>query len=148
MKQVICLVLCCALFFATINCGTFMYPERKGQQSGPIDAKVVLGDVLWCFCFIIPGIIAFYLDIDNGCIYKPYGSADASQPMDAQLAQVATDVQVVFFDINGNQIGDALKLDVDANGRILNIQEWRERSKLSHSVQLYYNGQLIEQPSC
>ncbi|HNZ66078.1 MAG TPA: hypothetical protein PKM32_01765 [Planctomycetota bacterium] len=146
LKQAICITLCITMFFVTINCGTFWYPERKGQRGGSIDGKVVFMDVLMCFLFIIPGVIAFIIDIDNGCIYKPYGSAELTDPMDPELAGALPNIQVVFVNEDGMQVGENLQLNVDKYGKIQNIQEWRERSKAAYGAQIYYNGKLVEQP--
>mgnify|MGYP006918514624 FL=1 len=48
-----------------------MYPERKGQVSGKIDAGVAVLDGIGLLLFIIPGVIAFAVDFSNGTIYLP-----------------------------------------------------------------------------
>jgi hypothetical protein len=50
-----------------------MYPERKGQKSGRVDAGVAILDGIGLLLFIIPGIIAFAVDFNNGTIYLPGG---------------------------------------------------------------------------
>jgi hypothetical protein len=55
------------------GCGTILYPERKGQKSGTIDSGVVVLDAIGLLVFVIPGIIAFIVDANNGTIYLPGG---------------------------------------------------------------------------
>ncbi|MCF7908590.1 MAG: hypothetical protein K9L86_06970 [Candidatus Omnitrophica bacterium] len=64
------------LFYAILivqlsGCGTIMYPERKGQKAGRIDAGVAVMDGLCLLLFIIPGVIAYAVDFNNGTIYLP-----------------------------------------------------------------------------
>ena len=56
-----------------IACGTILYPERRGQTSGRYDADVVLLDAAGLLLFIVPGVIAFAVDILTGAIYLPPG---------------------------------------------------------------------------
>lgn len=53
------------------GCGTILYPERKGQKSGRIDAGVAVLDGIGLLLFIVPGVIAFAVDFNNGTIYLP-----------------------------------------------------------------------------
>jgi hypothetical protein len=62
----------------SLGCGTILYPERRGQRTtARIDAGVAVMDGLWCLLFIIPGVIAFAVDFNNGAIYLPGGGASA-----------------------------------------------------------------------
>jgi hypothetical protein len=64
---------------AASGCGVFLYPERKGQGPGKVDAGVVILDAIWVLVGIIPGVIAFIIDIQTGCLYLPSGSARLEQ---------------------------------------------------------------------
>ncbi len=57
-------------------CGTLMYPERKGQTSGRIDPGVAALNGVGLLLFVIPGLIAYAVDFNNGTIYLP-NSANA-----------------------------------------------------------------------
>ena len=59
------------LVFQLIGCGTIFYPERKGQKAGRLDGGVVIMDAIGLFFFLIPGVIAFAVDFNNGTIYLP-----------------------------------------------------------------------------
>lgn len=61
------------LIVQTLACGTILYPERRGQTSGRYDTDVVLLDAAGLLLFIIPGVIAFAVDIFTGAIYLPPG---------------------------------------------------------------------------
>ena len=58
------------------SCGTLLYPERKGQKDGRLDTTVVLLDGVGLLFFIIPGLIAFLVDFNNGTIYLPGTEGD------------------------------------------------------------------------
>jgi len=64
-------LICSVLVFQLVGCGTIMYPERKGQKSGKIDAGVAVLDGIGLLFFLIPGIIAYAVDFNNGTIYLP-----------------------------------------------------------------------------
>ncbi len=64
-------VVCAVLTVQLMGCGTIIYPERKGQKAGHIDAGVAILDGIGLLLFIIPGIIAFAVDFNNGTIYLP-----------------------------------------------------------------------------
>jgi hypothetical protein len=59
-----------ALTAPVAGCGTFLYPERKGQTAGRIDAGVVVMDSLWLLLFIVPGVIFLVVDFNNGTAYE------------------------------------------------------------------------------
>ena len=62
----------CAIFtMQLMGCGTLMYPERRGQRGGSIDAGIAILDCIGLLFAIIPGVIAFCVDFSNGTIYLP-----------------------------------------------------------------------------
>ena len=64
-----------------LGCGTIFWPERKGQPAGRLDPKVVTLDAIGTILFIIPGLIAFAMDFNNGTIYlPPEGYSGANSP--------------------------------------------------------------------
>lgn len=71
--KVTSLLVCTAMLLQLVSCGTLLYPERRGQKSGELDLAVVLMDGIGLFFFIIPGLIAFAVDIHTGAIYLPPG---------------------------------------------------------------------------
>jgi len=64
--------LICGVFtMQLMGCGTLMYPERRGQRGGSLDAGVAILDGIGLLFGIIPGVIAFAVDFSNGTIYLP-----------------------------------------------------------------------------
>lgn len=57
--------------WTTIGCGTILHPERKGQPAGDLDWSVVALDGVGLLLFLVPGVIAFAVDFNNGSIYLP-----------------------------------------------------------------------------
>ena len=82
-------IICAVLTVQLMGCGTIIYPERKGQKAGHIDAGVAILDGIGLLLFIIPGIIAFAVDFNNGTIYLP-GTSRVSLDM--------KDIKQVKFD--------------------------------------------------
>ena len=64
-------LVCAVLIVQLAGCGTLMYPERRGQRGGRIDAGVAVLDGIGLLFFLIPGIIAYAVDFSNGTIYLP-----------------------------------------------------------------------------
>lgn len=64
-------LVCTVLIFQLAGCGTIMYPERRGQRGGRIDAGVAVLDGIGLLFFLIPGVIAYAVDFSNGTIYLP-----------------------------------------------------------------------------
>ena len=60
-----------ALAVQSLGCGTILYPERRGQRGGRVDAGVAVMDGIGLIFFIIPGVIAFAVDFSTGAIYLP-----------------------------------------------------------------------------
>ena len=54
----------------TASCGMLLYPERRGQDSGSIDPVVVILDGIGLLFWVVPGLIAFGVDIYTGTIYE------------------------------------------------------------------------------
>ncbi len=73
ITQFISLLVCSVMLLQLVSCGTLLYPERRGQRSGELDIAVVLMDGIGLLFFIIPGVVAFAVDIDTGAIYLPPG---------------------------------------------------------------------------
>lgn len=62
-----------ALIVQLMGCGTILHPERRGQKAGRIDVTIAALDAVGLLFFIIPGVIAFAVDFNNGTIYLPKG---------------------------------------------------------------------------
>ena len=83
-------LICTVLVFQLVGCGTIMYPERKGQKSGKIDAGVAVLDGIGLLFFLIPGVIAYAVDFSNGTIYLP-GTSRSSLDIKQNIREVKFD---------------------------------------------------------
>ena len=61
------------------GCGTLLYPERRGQSSGQYDTDIVLLDAAGLLFGIVPGVIAFAVDLSTGAIYLPKGQTSRTK---------------------------------------------------------------------
>ncbi len=68
---VLSVVISFVLILQLVGCGTIFHPERKGQASGRIDPAIAILDGIGLLFFIIPGVIAYAVDFNNGTIYLP-----------------------------------------------------------------------------
>jgi hypothetical protein len=71
MLNVLKVSLCFALIALVAGCGTILYPQRRGQVAGKIDAGVAVMDGVGLLLFLIPGVVAFAVDFSTGAIYLP-----------------------------------------------------------------------------
>lgn len=69
MKPIITTTFSALLIFELSGCGSIIYPERRGQLSGPIDPTVVIMDGIGLLFWVVPGVIAFAVDFATGAIY-------------------------------------------------------------------------------
>ena len=67
-----------------VACGTILHPERKGQKAGQIDPAIAVFDAIGLLFFLIPGVIAFAVDFNNGTIYLPGGKRSSLSPEELQ----------------------------------------------------------------
>lgn len=74
----------------TSGCGYFLYPERVGQTEGRVDPAVVVLDAAGLLFGIVPGAIAFAVDITTGAIYLPPGEKDVLEKHDTRLSSFDT----------------------------------------------------------
>jgi hypothetical protein len=54
---------------SSVGCGYILYPERRGNRGGTIDAGTMVMDLLWLLAGIIPGVVALIVDFSSGAIY-------------------------------------------------------------------------------
>ncbi len=85
-------VLLSALAGGASGCGTVLHPERRGQDAGPLDWKIVALDALGLVLFFVPGVVAFAVDFSNGTIYLPPSQYGLKPGADAEPALVTVSV--------------------------------------------------------
>ena len=113
-----------AFVIQIVGCGTIFYPERRGQtiHSG-IDIVVALADSAWFLAFVIPGFIAWGVDLYTGALYMPAGQKRlASQPDSQDIVVVKVNPkqldQKVIEQVVSKHVGQNINLD-DPNLQIL-----------------------------
>lgn len=72
--RVIGTTLVATLLAQLAGCGTLFWPDRRGQIEGQIDPLIAVLDAVGLLFYIIPGVIAFGVDIATGAIYLPSGT--------------------------------------------------------------------------
>ncbi len=87
-------------------CGYFLYPERRGQRPvGRVDPAIAILDALGLLFFIVPGVIAFVVDITNGTLYLPSGHRSSSSAGNGAI----TMIRVKPADLNTETIRKIVK---------------------------------------
>lgn len=74
MRKIISSILLLTISSQLLSCGYVIHPERRGQTSGKVDLAIVGLDAIGLIFFILPGLIAFGVDIVSGTIYLPKDS--------------------------------------------------------------------------
>jgi hypothetical protein len=108
--QTLQVVFCGLLVVQLTGCGTLLYPERRGQRAGHVDAGVAILDGIGLFFFIIPGVIAFAVDFSNGTIYLP---ATAISSLDIK------DIKQVKFDPKHGTQADIERMIKEQTGQTI-----------------------------
>jgi len=106
-------VITALLVFQLTGCGTLLYPERRGQLTGHLDAGVVILDAVGLLLFIIPGVIAFAVDFSNGTIYLP------AQPIIIHRA----DLKQIKFDPKRTSLAQIEKIIREQTGYVVNLKQ-------------------------
>ena len=71
MRKFILSIFLISFVFLT-GCGTLFWPERRGN-SRHLDAGVAILDGIGLLFFILPGVIAYAVDLSTGCIFLSGG---------------------------------------------------------------------------
>jgi hypothetical protein len=70
-----------ALLVPLASCGTLLFPERRDQERGKVDPNVVVMDASLLIFWIVPGVVAFAVDLITGAIYLPPGMTRGEGPL-------------------------------------------------------------------
>jgi hypothetical protein len=101
------------LVFQLTGCGTILYPERRGQMAGHLDAGIVVLDAIGLLFFIIPGVIAFAVDFSNGTIYLPARHVVVSK----------TDLTQIKFDPGNTSLAQIEEIIKKQTGYVVNLRQ-------------------------
>ncbi len=114
MKKVLSLLFCSILAVQLVSCGTLLYPERDGQKTGTLDLTVVLLDGVGLLFGIIPGVIAFAVDLHTGAIYLPPGHPRSKK--DSIIQADEDKLYVLKIDPNGLNMTALLDILTEETG--------------------------------
>ena len=98
---------------STAGCGYILHPERVGSPAtAQIDLGVVILDSLLVLCFIVPGLVAFVIDISTGCIYIPDDAQNVSRTRRGWLrGRRARDIEDAIAELAGANASELCVLD-------------------------------------
>jgi hypothetical protein len=83
--KVLSVIILGALLIQIVGCGTIFYPERQGQTvHGGIDIVVAIADSAWFLAYIIPGLVAWGVDLYTGALYLPTGKKRFANQSDSK----------------------------------------------------------------
>jgi hypothetical protein len=107
MNKIFYAVISMVLIIQLSACGYFLYPERRGQPTqGRIDPAIATLDALGLLLFIVPGVIAFAVDITNGTLYFPSGRPHSSSSNENEHMKM---IRVNPGELNQNLIEEIVK---------------------------------------
>ena len=126
LSRIFNVLICIAFVVQLTGCGTLFYPERKGQRAGRIDAGVAILDGIGLLLFIIPGVIAFAVDFNNGTIYLPGTSRSSLDNHNMKL---------VYFDPKSSSNVSIERIIKDQTGKEVKLSQDNMKITKLHSVQ-------------
>ena len=124
--------LCSVMLLNIVSCGYIMYPERKGQKGGKIDAGVAVLDGIGLLFFIIPGIVAYAVDFSTGCIYLP-GTSASSNDESKGLNVVKVDGEITSDKIEA-VLKEQAQMNLDLDNTYILSEQAGSKDDLSSQV--------------
>jgi hypothetical protein len=96
--KVFSVIIIVVLLTQLTGCGTLLYPERRGQKvHGDVDTRIAILDGIGLLFFIIPGLVAFGVDLYTGAIYL--------RPGEKQVwGENRTQKEIVTLTVDPNQL--------------------------------------------
>jgi hypothetical protein len=69
------------LILSSASCGTLAFQQRQGQgNTGRVDPNVIIMDSVGLLFFVVPGVVAFTVDLCTDAIYLPPNVAKGEGP--------------------------------------------------------------------
>ena len=122
------------------GCGYFLYPERRGNQSGSIHAPTMVMDLLWLLAGIVPGVVALVVDFSSGAIYVQGQRALVVSPdshISVRLPQTATPTRLEFRLVTDERVLSRKTVTVGPETPVNESIEMRLDDALSPNTQAY-----------
>lgn len=131
MRRFTMAVMAAALLF-TSGCGTLFFSHRIGKEASKvIDKRVFYTNCFLCLFAIIPGVVAFVLDYDNGTIY--YTEAELLPDDLVGMKERGELKKITLADLNIENAAAALskKLGKEVTPEMIRVS-LRESNKAAH----------------
>jgi len=131
MKKLTSLTIALTLLLNLSACGTLFYPERIGKHhSNQVDIKIAVADGIGLLFFIVPGLIAFAVDYNNGSIYLPSRHSNNNSEESIKVVQAEQRIDHAYLEtLIESELG--LLVDLDADSTVI------EKQNVLDSVQLF-----------
>jgi hypothetical protein len=108
-----------------MGCGTIFYPDRRGQKPvGQVDVGVVVMNALWLLVGLVPGIVAFAVDLSTGALYHPPKSSGSSQGAALDHLGVPPGQALAFGTRGFERSREAWTVALHAEGAATPIRVW------------------------
>ncbi len=146
--KILSVIILLALIVQIAGCGTIFYPERRGQSvHGGIDVVVAIADSAWFLAYIIPGLVAWGVDLYTGALYLPSGKKRFASPPDGKdIVVVKVDPerldQKMMEEIVSKHVGQKINLD-DPSLQILKFNGTDADELKAFLSRIEENGQSI-----
>lgn len=125
IKSITSSALLVTLSIQLFSCGYLLHPERRGQKSGQIDWAIAGLDAIGLLFFILPGLIAFGVDIASGTIYMAQNTPGLRSDDSSFDLKYSKQIKIDQKNINKETIAAAIKentgIDVDMNDPRLKV---------------------------
>ncbi|OUR89595.1 hypothetical protein A9Q81_21370 [Gammaproteobacteria bacterium 42_54_T18] len=133
------------LMFNSSSCGYLLHPKRVGQTGGNIDPAILVLDAAGLLFGVLPGVVAFAVDITTGAIYLSPGEKSVIDKHKNNLAlplfpsfsqnlikkRPLSAAEETLFKLNRNEIAKRLTLYTN---RTINSKNLRFHKPLSNTI--------------
>jgi len=121
-KGVIVTLLIC-LLTAFSSCAFFLYPERRGNSAGRVDAPILVADCALLIFFFVPGVIALAVDFASGAIYVAAGQShsESSGKQWASVKEIDCDTAML---LDSNFLQRLIKTQTGQSVDLAQAQTW------------------------
>jgi hypothetical protein len=120
------------------GCGTLLYPERRGQEGGQIDATVAFLDGLGLIFYVIPGLLALLVDFGTGALYLPKGQVKGAIIRVEPKHLIPEQIRSIIYEETGIQI--------DLNDPRCVVKKLNSLNEMEAQFALYDTG-MVSSPS-
>jgi hypothetical protein len=124
MRKIIAVVITLITLLNISACGYFLYPERVGQKSGKIDPTIVILDAAGLLIGVLPGVVAFAVDLTTGTIFLSPGEKSTIEKHGESLSVIENlDLRPIVKDeitIDSAQIAEELSTLL---GQSINVEK-------------------------